>query len=281
VASLLHHWSNVYLLVAAALFLCTQALQMGTSAARLAGVRAGRVATGLTLFNLFATSSRLINLFYGLLLSSLTDHARVARDAAGFDSDMRLIMLAATVGTIAGGAMIPWIARIMHRGIAAFERTGSLPGALARMASPSVLAWMWSEFRLPTAASLRYSAKALPKSALLWNTVVMAFWVAGPLAALYASVLAPGVTATCIAASGLITGVATVTLTLIVDPAAALITDQAASGSRPEADLKAMLLYLVATAIAGTLLAQLLLYPAANVIALVARFLYDHGFETI
>jgi hypothetical protein len=281
VASLFHHWSNVYLLVAAALFLCTQALQMGTSAARLAGVRAGRVATGLTLFNLFATSSRLINLFYGLLLSSLTDHARAARDAGGFDSDMRLIMLAATIGTVVGGAMIPWIARIMHRGIAAFERTGSLPGALARMANPSVMAWMWSEFRLPTAASLRYSAKALPKSALLWNTVVMAFWVAGPLAALYASVLAPGVTATCIAASGLITGVATVTLTLIVDPAEALITDQAASGSRPESDLKAMLLYLVATAIVGTLLAQLLLYPAANVIAFVARFLYDHGFETL
>jgi hypothetical protein len=254
---------------------------MGTSAARLAGVRAQRVATGLTLFNLFATTSRLINLFYSLLLSSLTDHARLTHDRAGFDWDMRLIIAAATLGTFAGGALIPWTARIMRRGISAFERTGSLPGALARMANPAVMSWIWSEFRFPTAASLRYSAKTLPKAALLWNTVVMAFWVAGPLAALYASVLAPAVTATCIAASGLITGVATVTLTLIVDPAAALITDQAAQGTRPEADLKAMLLYLVVTAAIGTLFAQLLLYPAANVIAAVARFLYDHGFASI
>ncbi|HXW76156.1 MAG TPA: DUF2837 family protein, partial [Candidatus Eremiobacteraceae bacterium] len=206
---------------------------------------------------------------------------RVAHDVAGFSSDMRLIMVAATAGTIVGGAMIPWMARVMHRGIAAFERTGSLPGALARMASPSVLLWVWEQFRLPTASSLRYSAKSLPKSALLWNTVVMAFWVAGPLSALLASVLAPTLAVTCVAASGLITGVATVTLTLIVDPAAALITDQAAQGSRPEADLKAMLLYLVVTAVVGSIFAQLLLFPAANVIAVVARFLYDHGFQKV
>jgi hypothetical protein len=279
VDALWHHWSNAYLIVAAVLFLCTQALQMGTSAARLAGVRAGRVATGLTLFNLFATTSRLINLFYGLLLSSLTDHARVSRDIAGFDSDMRLIIVASTFGTILGGSMIPWMARIMVRGIASFERRGSLPRALLGAARPSTFAWILGEFRLPGPSTLRYSARALPKSALLWNTVVMAFWVAGPLAALYASVLAPRVTATCIAASGLITGVATVTLTLIVDPAAALITDQAAAGSRPESDLKAMLLYLVVTAAVGTLFAQLLLYPAANIIAVVAGFLYGHGMQ--
>jgi hypothetical protein len=271
------HFPDLYLVIAAVLYMFAQALQMGTGAARLAGVRTRRVATGLTLFNLFATTGRLLNLFYAPLLSSLTDHARNTHDVAGFDGSMRLVMIAATLGAALGGALIPWSVRILERGIGTFERTGSLVTALGRLATPSVFTWVFSEFRLPTAETLRYSAKSLPKSFLIWNIVVTAFWVAGPLAALYASVLAPDVTATCIALSGLITGVATITLTLIVDPAAALITDQAALGQRPEADVKAMLLYLVLTAVAGTILSQLLLSPAAGVIAYVARFLFDHG----
>ncbi len=271
------HFPDLYLIVAAVLYMFAQALQMASGAARLAGVRTKRVATGLTLFNLFATTGRLLNLFYAPLLSSLTDHARSTHDISGFDSSLRLVMVAATLGAVIGGALIPWASRILARGIGSFERTGSLIAALGRLASPAVFTWVFSEFRLPTAATLRYHAKALPKSFLIWNVVVTAFWVAGPLSSLYASVLAPEVTATCIALSGLITGVATITLTLIVDPAAALITDQTALEHRPEADVKAMLLYLVLTGIVGTLLSQVLLVPAAGVIAHVARFLYDHG----
>jgi len=108
---------------------------------------------------------------------------------------------------------------------------------------------------------------------LLWNIVVMGFWTTGPLSAYYAGVLLHSSMAAAISLSGLITGVATVTLTLIVDPTAALITDQTAHGKRPMEDLKAMLVYLVITTIVGTLLSQLLLDPAAHLIASVARFL--------
>jgi hypothetical protein len=107
----------------------------------------------------------------------------------------------------------------------------------------------------------------------------MAFWIAGPLAAFYAGVIDSRVTGTALLLSGLITGVSTVTLTLLVDPTAAVITDQAALGMRPERDIKAMLLYLVLGAVAGTLLAQLILWPAAHLIVFVARFLVDHGLQ--
>jgi len=39
------------------------------------------------------------------------------------------------------------------------------------------------------------------------------------------------------------------------------------------------LLYLVVTAVIGTLLSQLILSPAAGVIAYVAKFLFSHGFH--
>ena len=268
-----------YLIIAAVLYCGAQALQMGTGAARLAGVRSRRVATGLTLFNLFATTSRMLNLLYAPLMGALIDVSRRLGDVGGFERDVRVIIAAATVGTLIGGALTPTFAVLLRRGIGSFERHGSLVWAIGQLARPSTFRSAAAEFRMPHPRMLRYSAAHLPRGFLYWNVVVMAFWVAGPLSAFYAGVIDPKVTGTALLLSGLITGVATITLTLVVDPTAAVITDQAALGMRPESDIKAMLLYLVASAAAGTVLAQLLLRPAAELIVAVARFLVDHGLQ--
>ena len=268
-----HVTAGWFLPIAALLYTFAQALQMGTGAARLAGVRAGRVATGLTLFNLFATFSRLLSLFYMPLIAALADRALDRRAPAEFEGEIRVIIFAATFGAVVGGLLLPTAARLLERGINSFERRGSVLAAMAQLFVPRTAVSALGEFRLPRTSMLAYSPQALPKSFLLWNIVVMGFWVTGPLAAYYAGVLLHSSMATAISLSGLITGVATVTLTLIVDPTAALITDQAAAGKRPIDDLKAMLVYLVVTTVIGTLLSQLLLYPAAQVIAYVARFL--------
>jgi Alternate to MurJ len=249
------------------------ALQMGTHAARLSGVRTKRVATGLTLFNLFGTTGRFLSLFYMPLIGSLADHARAANAPGNFAWDMRATMFAATAGTLLGGLAIPWATRLLERGIASFERRGSLLAAIAQPFKPRTFLSVFSDFRLPTPTMLRYSPAPLPKGFLWWNIVVMAFWVAGPLASYFAGVLTPKFAITAVSLSGLITGVSTLTLTYIVDPTAALITDQAATGVRPESDLKAAILYLVITAAVGTLLAQALLEPAAQLIAYAAGVL--------
>jgi hypothetical protein len=269
----LHVPAGWFVPLAALLYMFAQALQMGTGAARLAGVRAGRVATGLTLFNLFATFSRLLSLFYMPLIAALADRALDRHDPDEFQGEVRIIILAATVGAAIGGAFLPTAARLLERGINSFERRGSVVAAMLQLFVPSVAVSALGEFRAPRYRMLSYSAKALPKAFLLWNVIVMGFWVTGPLSAYYAGVLLHSSMATAISLSGLITGVATVTLTLIVDPTAALITDQAAAGKRPIDDLKAMLVYLVITTIVGTLLSQFLLVPAAHVIASVARYL--------
>lgn len=252
---------------------------MGTGAARLAGVRTKRVATGLTLFNLFATTSRMLNLVYAPLMGALIDIFRRNGDAAGFERDLRVIIGAATLGAILGGVLTPTFAALLQRGIRSFERSGSLVWAIGRLFRPATFLSAVREFRMPRAYMLRFSPANLPKPFLLWNIVVMAFWIAGPLSAYYAGVIDSKVTATALLLSGLITGVATITLTLVVDPTAAVITDQAALGIRPERDIKSMLLYLVLSAVAGTLLAQAVLRPAAQLIVWVARFLVDHGLQ--
>ncbi len=270
---------TAYLVIAAVLYMCAQALQMGTSAARLAGVRTKRVATGLTLFNLFATTSRMLNLIYAPLMGALIDISRRTGDVVGFERDLRVIILASTAGALLGGALTPTFAILLQRGINSFERSGSLVGTILRLLRPETFASALAEFRPPRADMLRYSVAGLPKAFLFWNILVMAFWVAGPLSAFFAGVIDGSVTGTALLLSGLITGVATITLTLVVDPTAAIITDQAALGMRPESDVKAMLLYLVLGAVAGTLLAQLILWPAAHIIVTVARFLVSHGLQ--
>ena len=52
-----------------------QALAIAAYAARLAGARSGRVATAISLFNIFATSSRFAQMFYSPMLGALSDRA--------------------------------------------------------------------------------------------------------------------------------------------------------------------------------------------------------------
>src|SRR5260370_1757664 len=96
---------GVFVIVTALLYMFATALQMGTNAAWLAGVRTKRVATGLTLFNLFGTTGRFLNLFYLPLIGSLADRAGAAHDPGQFDYAMRWVMGAATVGIILGGML--------------------------------------------------------------------------------------------------------------------------------------------------------------------------------
>ena len=103
-----HQFPDLYLVIAAVLYMFAQALQMGTGAARLAGVRTKRVATGLTLFNLFATTGRLLSLFYAPLLSSLTDHARNTHDVAGLPETLVASARAAAIERGLDGFYVPY-----------------------------------------------------------------------------------------------------------------------------------------------------------------------------
>jgi len=127
--------------------------------------------------------------------------------------------------------------------------------------------------RLPTPARLRaFDWRALPKRLLIFNTVVMCVYAIGVQASYLASVLDVNVARTSIGLSGVINGIGTIAFTLFVDPTSAIITDQAIHGRRSVEEVRSMVFYLSVTAIIGSLLSQAILYPAAVVIEVVARF---------
>ena len=287
------------LYVALAINVLVQAIQVGAYAARLAGVRTGRIATSISLFNLFVTASRLATLIYTLMLGPLADRAgnavrellpkiphvppsslaqiAIAHVQHTFELQLRLIIVAGTLGTILGSLLLPMFTYMYVRGVRSFERTRSLPHSLARLFHPRVVLDILRHIRVPALRELlSFSPRHIPKRLLVFNVVVTGIYAIGVVAAYYASVLDVNVARTAIGISGIINGIGTVAFTFFVDPTSSIIVDEAVKGERPHEDVKAMVFYLALTAIIGWLLSQFILWPSAEIIKVVAH-LVNHG----
>jgi len=289
------------LIAALAINVIVQAMQIGAYAARLAGVRTGRIATSISLFNLFVTASRLATLFYTLMLGPLSDragnlvrnaqaHLKEASPAAAvalhheiavaqhlFEWQLRLIVVAGTIGTILGALLLPMFTYLYVRGVRSFERTRSLPHSMIRLLDVRVALDVVRHLRIPPLRELRgFSARRLPKRLLVFNVVVTGIYAIGVVAAYYASVLDVNVARTALGISGIVNGIGTIAFTFFVDPTSSIIVDETVKGERPYEDVRAMVFYLALTAIVGWILSQLILDPAADLIAFVAR-LVNHG----
>ena len=276
------------LVVAMVLNAITQAIQIGAYAARYAGVRTGRIATSIALFNLFVTASRLAALFLTPSLGALADNATRASlaaklaevpapVAAGFDLQMRLVVAAGTIGTMIGGLLLPTFIYLFTRGIGAFERRNSVLRAVLRLGDPRVMMDVLSSIRLPEIKTvLAYTREPIPTKLLIGNLVVMGIYAIGVPAAYEASVFNLDARTTAAGLSGIVNGIGTLAFTFFVDPTSALMVDQAVKGERSLGSIRAMVIGLTATAILGTILSQLLLWPGAWLIAHVAGF-FVHG----
>ena len=287
----LEFWSW-QLFVAMGINVVVQAIQIGAYAARLAGVRTGRIATSISLFNLFVTASRLATLLYTLMLGPLADHAGNAVKAmlvvhaptsdissVGrlFDGQLRLIVAAGMVGTIIGAILLPMFTYIYVRGVRSFERTKSLPHSVIRIFDPRVVLDIVRSQRMPSFRELRgFSLDRIPRRLLIFNVLVTGIYAIGVVAAYDASVIDVNVARTALGISGIINGIGTIAFTFFVDPTSSIIVDEAVKGERPHEDVRSMVFYLALTAIVGWALSQLILWPSAELIAFVAR-LVNHG----
>jgi hypothetical protein len=74
--------------------------------------------------------------------------------------------------------------------------------------------------------------------------------------------------------SGIVNGIGTIAFTLFVDPTAAGIVDSAVHGKRTIEDVRAMVFWLTVTMVLGTLVSQVLLYPATVVIDFAAKLVH-------
>ncbi|HEV8022096.1 MAG TPA: DUF2837 family protein [Candidatus Lustribacter sp.] len=277
------------LLVAMLLNGLVQSLQIGAYAARYAGVKTGRIATAISLFNLVMTASRLATLIVTPALGGLADatandairnHLTVAPEhlVDVFALQLRLVVFAGTIGTTIGLMLMPTFIFLFVRGIGSFERQGSVLRAVLRLCDIAVLREVAGSLRFPDVSIARtFSIAHVPRKLLIANVVVTAVYSIGVLASYYASVLNLAARTTAVGLSGIINGIGTIAFTLLVDPTSAIITDQAVKGERTLDEVRSLIFYLAVTAIVGTLLSQLLLWPGAWLIAQAAHiFVSSH-----
>jgi Amj-like protein len=274
--------------LAAVLTMMTQAIQIGAYSARYAGITTGRIATAISLFSLLVTASRLASLFMTPSLGAVADdttngavkhHLTTIGPHAlhVFDTQMRIIVAAGSVGILLGAFLLPPFLLMFVRGIGAFERLGSIPHALMRLFDPRVIGDVLRACKPPHVRLADFPIGAVPRKLLFANVLLFAVYSVGVVAAYYASVIALDARTTATGLSGLVNGIGTVAFSLFIDPTTAFIVDQTARGERPRRDVRAMIFWLVVTAFIGTVLAQLILYPSAYYIAAVADFWVHHS----
>ena len=234
---------------------------------RLNSVKSGKFALSMSLFNIFVLVSRTANMFQAPLIGGLLGIS--ISEQIDPLSDIRLVIFSATIGTLVGIILIPTFLKLFAIAVNKLETRGSVPSLVVEALSISNIRRIVKKTTKPQKKmilSLRY--KEIPKRLLIMNTVITAIYTIGVLSAYYAAFFVEKEKLLAAAASsGMINGIATILLTLLVDPQSAIITDQALRNKRPYGDVKALVIMLVGTKLLGTLIGQILIYPAAIIIA--------------
>lgn len=234
---------------------------------RLNSVKTGQMALSFSLFNMIVLVSRTANMFQGPLIGKIIGIS-IAQDLDPAN-ELRLVIFAATAGTLLGILLIPTFLKIFGSAVKRLELKGSIPSLVVEALQASNIKRIVKSAVPPSKSMLeRLRYRQIPKRLLIYNTVVTGIYTIGVLSANYSALLVPEEERLAAAASsGLINGMASVLLTFFVDPKSAIITDQALRGVRPYGDVKALVILLIATKLIGTLLGQFFFLPAAKIIA--------------
>lgn len=286
------------LLIVAALTAVIHFINTLAYAVRISGVRTRRLATALSLFNVIFLVASTANTIQAPILASIVEmviktgqtqvgvrvtDAQLINSAAyqallvSLSQNIRIVIIAATVGTIIAAALIPAFVNIFNRAIFIFEETGSVPRMLGQIiVSPRRFMKISGQIYLPGRSTFKIATKrkmAIPKTFLFLNIIVTGVYTTGVLSAIYAGALFPGFRSTATLLSAVVNGVATILAATVVEPTAAAITDQVLREDRGEEDVKQMVLYLTLTRIVGTVFAQLIFLPSAYLVKYVASLL--------
>jgi len=242
-------------------------------AVRIAGIRTRRIAVSFALFNILVLVSRTSNSFQGPFLAKrIEDNLRLGV-RHGLLADFRWLLLSAALATVAGAFLIPTFQRLFSRAVLHFQAHRSVPRLLLHGFFKGGLLQLRDLASLPVAANVTQmrGGPVISPWVLGMNVAAVALWTIGVFAALYAGYLNPELRVTSSTLSAVVNGVATILMFVFIDPQMSVMTDDVVEGKRSEPEFRKAIVWLVGSRLAGTLLAQVLLVPAALAITVIAR----------
>jgi Alternate to MurJ len=244
-------------------------------AARIAGVRTGRIALSFALFNVLLLVSRTSNGFLGPFLAKRieTGLANGSSDALLFD--LRLVLFSAAGAVALGILLVPTGQRLFAAAITYFQANRSTTKLLLRSVTPAGLSTIRDSVALPSAGTLRSlkGPRGVSWPVLIANAAAQGLLAVGVLASLYAGYLVPEFRVTASQMTAIVNGFATILLFALIDPQISALTDDVVDGSVSEATFRRAMIWVSLSRLVGTMLAQALLVPAALVIAWAAGWL--------
>ena len=193
----------------------------------------------------------------------------------GAEADFRWLLLAATLGATLGALLIPTFQRLLTRAVEAFDLHRSIPRLLLRSLSRSSLRHLRESLSLPAKENLTriVNLRQVPLRIVLAHVLATALISVGAFASLYAGYLDPALRVTANSLSPLINGFSTILLFVYIDPYLSLLTDDVVNGKVSDSYFRARVTLFVLSRVAGTVIAQFIFIPSANLIIEVARLL--------
>jgi hypothetical protein len=242
-------------------------------AVRIAGVRTRRIAVSFALFNILVLVSRTSNSFQGPFLAKRIEDNIRHGVAQGLLADFRWLLLSATLATVVGALLIPTFQRLFCKAVLHFQANRSIPRLLLHGFFKGGMSQLKDVASLPAPANLTQMriGRGVSPWVIFANAGAVALWTVGVFASLYAGYLNPELRVTASTLSSVINGVATILMFVFIDPQMSVMTDDVVEGKVSEPQFRQAVVWLVGSRAAGTLLAQLLIVPAALGIAAAAR----------
>ncbi len=242
---------------------------------RLVAVKTGRIAVSFALFNILVLVSRTANAFQAPLLAKVVERDIPNADIAHPCYIFNLLILAASIGTLLGAFLIPTFQGLLAKLVEKFSVKRSLPRLLLHSFTKSGVKQVRDNFRIPAKGNVHHfrNLKQAPVKLIVLNGLIVGVLTVGSFAALYAALLNPDSRLTISTLVPIITGVAAIILVTCIDPFLSLLTDDCLEGKVSQGFFHKCVVLMVASRFAGTLLAQLLLIPAAHVIVTISRII--------
>lgn len=258
-------------MIVALLTLIIQTAETLSYSIRFAGVKLNKIAVALSLTGVILLVSRTANLIQAPLTAKFIDYAKLHPD---FDvmKVLRLILLSGSVGTVIAIALFPTFVNLFGRVISKLEVVGSLPKLMTSVTF-SQLRNTKHYLQRPSFHLRQFRYLGIPKRFIILNILVTAFYSVGVLASLYAAHLSPELSTTASQASGIINGMATILLTVFIDPQLGVITERALHHEESKQQLWKIYMLLMVSRFFGTMLAQTIIVPAAFLIGFVVQWI--------
>lgn len=238
---------------------------------RLVGVRTGKIAISFAVFNILMLISRTAVTFQVPILTKFVEHNSGTSDLINI---FNIIIIVSGIATVVGAFLIPTFQRIFYKGVLHFSVDRSIPKLVIYSFSKAGVNYIKDCIAVPVKDNItQLNYKKLPVKIIIYNLITVALLTVGALAPIYAGSIAPDLRATCITLSSIVNGIATILMSIFIDPQLSIMTDDVVEGKCTEQDFRTCVVAMVGSKTLGTFAALLLIIPSSYQIVSIAKII--------